>query len=279
MVHPLRPPPSVLASTTCALLAVFAPRAFADAPARLQHVSTLGNVVNNFTKLTHAAWNGHPEAVLLVQPVGVTKNVGVFYDTTSRQWAIFHQDKSPMRSDESFNVVEPGAFVHRATRANSAGGWTRIDHPLANASPMAVLFVTQRWNPSASNGGYNDRTVGVWYEASTKRWAIYNEDRSPMGEGLEFDVKVFATNSSTASPSVDVWRTGPGNTVTSNTLTPPRLTGAGLFFLTHAYNPGGVGGSYLATPWTVASAPERRFRVVTAQGTVPDDLAFDVLTY
>ena len=100
-----------------------------------------------------------------------------------------------------------------------------------------------------------------------------------MGEGLEFDVKVFATNSSTASPAVNVWHTGPGNTVTANTLTPPRLTGTGLFFLTHAYNPGGVGGRYLATPWTVASAPDRRFRVVTAQGAVSDDLAFDVLTY
>ncbi len=245
----------------------------------MQHVATRGNIVNNFTKLAYAAWNGHPEAVLLAQPIGVTKNVGVFYDATSRQWAVFHEDKSPMSPDERFNVVEPGAFVHRATRANTSGGWTRIDHPLANASPMAVVFVTQRWNPTAANGGYNDRAIGVWYEVSTKRWAIYNEDRSPMGDGLEFDVKVFATNSSTASPAVNVWRTGPGNSGTPNTLTPTRLTGTGVFFLTHAYNPGGVGGSYLATPWTVAMAPENRFRVVTAQGAVPDDLAFDVLTY
>jgi hypothetical protein len=247
---------------------------------RGMHTSNLGNIVNNYTTIDVPGFGDSPNAVVLVQPYDVQKHVGVFYDTGRRRWAVFNQDKTPMDAGKKFNVVIDGGFVHRATAENTASGWTRIDNPITNNAPMAVVFVTQRWNPNGANGGYNNRAVGVWYEPATKKWAIYNEDRSPMGIGLEFNVKVFATNGS-GMPGVNIWRTGPGNGSSPTQLSPAqRLTGGGIFFMTHAYNPGGIGGTYFPHVVGIGRTPGGAVQMTAPPGvSVPNDLAFDVLTY
>ncbi|MFO0734309.1 MAG: hypothetical protein U0270_00445 [Labilithrix sp.] len=252
------------------------------AAVRMQHVADRGSVVNNFTKIENLAWNAKPDQVLMVQSVGHQKNVGVFYDTTSSRWAVFNEDKSPMPVGAKFNVVADGAFVHRSAPANISQNWTYIDHPSANGNQLAVVFVTQRWSSSGANGGYNDRAVGVWFHGGSvggpNKWAIYNEDRTAMGVGLEFNVKVFSAPSTAASPYVSTWATGPANPGSPTTL-PPSVQRGGIFFMSHQYKNGGVGSTYYTAPWTVTPVGGGGAFQVTGGAAIPGDLAFNVVAY
>ena len=81
-------------------------------------------------------------------------------------------------------------FVHRATSENVSANSSYIDDPSTNGNPNAVLTVTQNWNPGGNGGTYNAHPIGVWYDASAKKWAIANEDRATMPEGAAFNVLV-----------------------------------------------------------------------------------------
>ena len=83
-------------------------------------------------------------------------------------------------------------FVHRATPKSISANSTYLNNRLINGNPDAVLSVTQNWNPRGAGGTYNDHSVGVWYDAAAKRWAIFNQDRSAMPEGVAFNVVVAA---------------------------------------------------------------------------------------
>ena len=82
------------------------------------------------------------------------------------------------------------AFVHRATPENVSDNSTYVDDPRTNDRPGAVLSVTQNWNPGGDGGTYNDHPVGVWYDASAGKWAIFNQDRAAMPERASFNVVV-----------------------------------------------------------------------------------------
>jgi hypothetical protein len=75
----------------------------------------------------------------------------VSYDGS--KWRIFNQDGVAMPVDAAFNVIIPttgaGVFVHSATVSNRSGDYTRIDNPLTNGHPNAVVFVT----PNLDLGG------------------------------------------------------------------------------------------------------------------------------
>lgn len=82
-------------------------------------------------------------------------------------------------------------FIHRATGTNIFGDYTLINHPHCNGNPNAVLLVTQNWNPGGVGGIYNNHPIGVFYEASSQRWAIFNEDGLVMTTNASFNVLVF----------------------------------------------------------------------------------------
>ena len=79
-------------------------------------------------------------------------------------------------------------FLHIANSANVTSNWTDIDHPLLNNNPAAVFIVTQNWNPPGSAGVYNNSPIGVWYNTSTLKWAIFNENLQTMPIGASFNV-------------------------------------------------------------------------------------------
>ena len=83
------------------------------------------------------------------------------------------------------------AFVHRATPENISANSTYLDDPLTNNNPDAILYVTQNWNPGGNGDTYNDHPVGVWYDSSRQRWAIFNQDRGAMPDGAAFNVAVL----------------------------------------------------------------------------------------
>lgn len=81
-------------------------------------------------------------------------------------------------------------FVHRSTPSNTSANSTYIDSPLINNKPDALLSITQNWNPRGKSGVYNNHPVGVWYDATRKKWAIFNQDRAKIPRGASFNVLV-----------------------------------------------------------------------------------------
>lgn len=98
---------------------------------------------------------------------------------------------TPVSADGSGTPGESVILVHRATPGNVSANSTYLDSPLTNGNPDALVSVTQNWNPGGDGGTYNDHEIGVWYDSSREKWAIFNQDRADMTEGLAFNVIVF----------------------------------------------------------------------------------------
>ncbi|MDB5033913.1 MAG: hypothetical protein JWQ98_1154 [Chlorobi bacterium] len=86
--------------------------------------------------------------------------------------------------------VNKAAFVHTTTAANklSANG-TDVDNPLCNGDPNALLFVTQKLNPSGII--YNNSPIGVYYNTIRNKWEIFNEANTAVPVGAQFNVLVI----------------------------------------------------------------------------------------
>jgi hypothetical protein len=168
------------------------------------HTASADNISLNWTVIDHPLTNDNPNAIVHVtqnwNPAGTggqynNHSIGVWYISSSGRWAIFNQDIAGMPEGVDFNVsiptVDSSVFVHAATAANITSNWTEIDHPLTNDNPNSIVFVTQNWNPGDTSGEYNDHSIGVWYNSSTGRWAIFNQDITNMPDGVDFNVSVF----------------------------------------------------------------------------------------
>ena len=111
-------------------------------------------------------------------------------------WSIFQDRVDVPGSDgspgiEASNTLASSPeFVHRATPENTSGNSTYLDRPSINGDPDAVLYVTQNWNPESDAGTYNDHPIGVWYDQTGSKWAIFNQDRARIPDGAAFNVVV-----------------------------------------------------------------------------------------
>jgi hypothetical protein len=82
-------------------------------------------------------------------------------------------------------------FIHRATPATITLHVTKIEHPLCNGDPNAILIVTPNWNPGGGAGVYDNHPIGVYYEdPPTARWHIFNQDGAAMPVGAAFNILV-----------------------------------------------------------------------------------------
>ncbi|HEY6406913.1 MAG TPA: hypothetical protein VIY29_05540, partial [Ktedonobacteraceae bacterium] len=66
------------------------------------------------------------------------------------------------------------------------------NNPATNNNPNAILFVTPNWDP----GGifiyaFETHPLGVWYNPSIKKWAIFNEDTTIMPLQAAFNILAF----------------------------------------------------------------------------------------
>src|SRR5579875_187657 len=137
--------------------------------------------------------------------------IAVWYDAMMGKWAIINQDKAAMPVGAAFNVFAVGqaqqvattqaqntAFVSSGTTltaldsfmvphsgnnqsmeiidvasvTNSKGNWTYIDSPVTNGNPNAFVNATVNWSV---NGVYDPHPLGVFYDATAQKWAIFNE--------------------------------------------------------------------------------------------------------
>lgn len=125
-------------------------------------------------------------------------------------------------------AAQAAAFVHTASGANISGNWSYLDNAQLNGQPDKIIQIT----PLVSN---NRRQTGVWYDASQRKWAIYNQDRSAMATGSGFNVVVadggFVHRATAASIA--------GNyTVIDNPASNNNPTA--MLFVTPVYNPNGA---------------------------------------
>lgn len=242
-----------------AILIVMSTAVFgADQGAHFVQVANLDNISGNETIIDHALTNANPGAIIQVTknwspPGGLgpynTEAFGVFYNETEHKWAVFNESPAVnMVNNTGFNVwvppVDASTFVHTADASNTSNWITRIDNPLTNNNPAAVLLVTQCWNPSGGLGVYNNRIIGVWYDDASHRWAIYNQDAATtMPVGAAFNVSVLSIGATalvhTALPSNTIGHvTDIDNPMTNNN--PDAIVS-----VTQRFNAGGgVGGIY-----------------------------------
>ena len=167
------------------------------------------NIGNNSTYIQNVTTNGNPSAQLLItqnfNPLGIggtynAHHVGVWYNTSLKEWAIFNQDKATMTSGVNFNVMVGATasgggteFLQTTTSLNRSGNGTSINNPATNDLPNGVLFVTANWNPGGIGGTYDPHPIGVQYNTGSGEWMIVNEDGATMPLQAAFNILAFAS--------------------------------------------------------------------------------------
>lgn len=108
-------------------------------------------------------------------------------------WYLFNDDgAAPMNQGAAFNIQVQGPtdtiFIHTAKASNLSHQEhiTRLNHPLLNGNPDAIVSVTPRYK-----GVANDHYIGVWYDSTVARWTIFNQDIADMPIGAKFNVQVL----------------------------------------------------------------------------------------
>jgi hypothetical protein len=245
--------------------------------------------------------NNKPYALLFVTPnynpggVGGTYDnhpVGVWYNNSLNEWAIFNEDGATMPLNASFNVLvvpTPGSFggtvfVQTAAPYNISGDSTFINPATTTGTgtASAQLLITQNWNPGGIGGTYNPHNVGVWYNTSAKEWAIFNEDGATMTSGANFNVMVGPSASSGGTEFLQTTtssnRSG-DSTYINNTATNSKPNG--VLFVTPNFNPGVVSGVYDNHPigvWYNTGSGE--WAIFNEDGvSMPISAAFNVLAF
>jgi hypothetical protein len=90
-------------------------------------------------------------------------------------------------------------FIQTATRSNVVENSTYINNPATNGHRHVLIFVTPTFNPNNTVGGrFNNHPIGVWYDTSVNKWAIFNEDSGNMQLNRSFNVLVVPRATRTA---------------------------------------------------------------------------------
>jgi hypothetical protein len=221
------------------------------------------DTVGDTAYIDNPATNGQYNAMLFVTPnfdpdatcgcVYDPEPVGVWYDDTLKQWAVFNENGADMSQNESFDVLvvplslsNHTVFVTESIGDNTVGDYTFISNSTADDNPNAKIQVTQNWDPSGFGNTYNPHPIGVFYDNAAGLWAIFNEDQAPMPTGAYFNVLV---NSSVRNGGgkVALQKAAKSNTIDDTTYINNPLTNDNpdnITFVTPNYNPGGKGGTY-----------------------------------
>jgi len=164
------------------------------------HVTTAVNTSSGMTTLDHPLLNGRADAVVqfthVYSPAGTTTAAFngnrpiAFYNYSTGRWVIQNQHGAQMPLGTGFFVRVGHGAVHRTTVANTSWHITRIDHPLANSNPNALVTVSPTPYAGAFSGSVDDHPIGVYYDAGAQRWTIFNQDVAAMPSDSSFTVDV-----------------------------------------------------------------------------------------
>ncbi len=169
-----------------------------------------------------------------------------------------------------YSQTDDTMFIHVTTAANISNAASYIDHPVLNANPNAKLAVSHRL------GTYNDKITGLWYNSGNQRWAVFNEDASPMLVNSQYNIYI---KGSIANVIVHIASAAnQGSSPSYTVLDEASINGNPNPFLvlSSSWNPNGVYNNYNYGFWYDSSA--NRWNIYTEDGTaIPTDAAFMVL--
>ena len=155
--------------------------------------------------------NGNPKAQIQVtqnwDPNGVYNDVsvGVWYDPSNDEWAVFNENGSTIPTNASFNImlgVAPSkggkGILQRATKANElTAGVTYINSPVTNNDNSAFALVTPLWDPDGTGGVFDTVPVGMVVDnfSSETEIGIFPEDDSvsSLPKKSAFNVILFSS--------------------------------------------------------------------------------------
>ncbi len=170
---------------------------------------------------------------------------------------------------------EEAAFVHAATGANSRGDYTYLAHPRIDGDPDAVVLAQPSPGRGGQAGAAYGHNVGVWYEPTKERWAVFNQDRAAVPAGSAFEVVVPPAGLGF------VHRAALLNTVGNATYLDNPLTNGepdAEVSVTQNWNPGGGSGVYNDHPVGVLYDEDvEKWLVYNEDGArMPEGAAFNV---
>jgi hypothetical protein len=155
--------------------------------------------------------NGNPKAQIQVtqnwSPDDVFNDisVGVWYDTSNSQWAVFNETGAAMTMGATFNIilgVAPSgggtAHLQKTAKANElTAGVTYVNSPVTNSDNSAFALVTPLWNPSGTGGVFDTVPVGMVVDnfSSETEIGIFAEDNSQSSLPLKsaFNTILFSS--------------------------------------------------------------------------------------
>ncbi len=167
------------------------------------------------------------------------------------------------------------SFVHRATDENSRGDFTVISHRRIDGHPDAVVLASPASDRGNSGATSYEHNIGVWYVPTARRWAIFNQDRTPVPAGTTFEVEI-------PSPSASfVHEARLLNTAGNYTYLDNRLTNGqpdAVLSVTQNWNPGGGRGVYNDHPVaTIYDAKVEKWAIYNRDGaSIREGAAFNV---
>ncbi len=256
------------------------------------HVASLENTTGNRTTIEDPTYSGMRDACVLVTQslspeggMGVRNNhpVGVSY--RDGRWSIANMDGAPIPLGAAFNVhvlspEEAGAQRHTANVGNIGwGNSTSITAVATDNNPNALVFVT----PCSLDAERREEAhyVGVWYWDS--QTLVYYEDRADMPVGATFSIESYNGSEDSVFLHTTTLANMPqaaGDASDYTWIDDARTNGDpyAILLLTHNWNPGGNGGTYVAGALAVRyDAQAAKWAIVNESGPMPVGAAFNVL--
>ncbi|MEO0896933.1 MAG: C1 family peptidase [Bacteroidota bacterium] len=240
------------------------------------HRSSTSNTKGHVTTINNPNTNGQPNKLLFITKQFNGKyqgnQAGVWY--SNGKWTIYNENRQTL-TPTTFNVlaVNPSAtaFQHKSTEGKYI---TTLNHPRLNGYPNAVLLVTQNWK-----GQYNPKAIGVWYNSSSNKWTIYNQDKKALPKGTTFNVLILqkGSNASVANGTASIFTADAGTKQNSygKHLSRTPFTGPNtILFITQNYSANGPYNTHVPAVWRDGN----RWTIYNDnKAALPEDAHFNVL--
>ena len=180
------------------------------------------------------------------------------------------------QTEVDIGAYEFGDFNWLASKATPGSHTFPIIDPRTDLNPDAKLFIAQNWNPDGFGGTYNNHAEGLWYDALSWHWNIFNEDTNAIPQGAAFNVFM------PAGPDVFVHQATIANTTGNRTKMDNSAVNNqpnDILLVSQNWNPPSMGGVYNPSPVAagyLAGADNHWYAVNLNGSAVPTSANFNV---
>lgn len=165
-------------------------------------VATSANSAYDYTNINNPATNNNPNALLFITPdwnpggtggVYDTHYPGVWYNPTTYEWSIFHEDVNPIPNQAAFNVyvVNPSSTALSEVVPSNGGLCSNYQNwPQLCTDAETIIILTPNWNLQV----YNNHPIGVGTFQFSGVWDMYQQDSTAVPANFGVNVLAFASS-------------------------------------------------------------------------------------